>query len=96
MRQLEVKIYGGAVRFPVRLQPRSSKNEIGETRDGALRIWVNAAPVDGAANEALVALLSRELGIPKRDVTIVSGAASRNKTVEVTGVSPERIHDLAK
>ena len=48
-------------------------------------------PVDGAANEALVALLAEQLGVPKRHISIVRGSSSRQKIVEITGVTPENL-----
>ena len=50
-----------------------------------------APPVDGAANEALVALLAEQLGVPKRHISIVRGASSRQKIVEIAGVTPENL-----
>jgi len=50
-----------------------------------------APPVDGAANEALVALLAEQLGLPKRHISIVRGASSRQKIVEIAGVTPENL-----
>jgi uncharacterized protein len=78
----------------VRVIPRSKKNSV--EWDGGdkgererLRVRLTAAPVDGAANEALVALLAERLGVPKRQVIIVRGATSRQKVVEVVGLSLE-------
>jgi uncharacterized protein len=93
---LDVKIHGSGVRFSVRLQPRSSKNEIGGVQNGALKVWVTAPPVDGSANDALVRLLAENLDVPRRDVTIVAGEASRNKTVEVSAVGAERVLNLVR
>jgi hypothetical protein len=61
----------------------------------ALRIRLQAPPVEGAANDALVSYLADVLGVGRRSVRIVSGQSSRNKTIEVTGVTAERIHQLA-
>ena len=56
-----------------------------------LRVRLTAAPVDGAANEALVALLAERLGLPKRQVMVVRGATSRQKVVEVVGLNLEDV-----
>lgn len=80
----------------VRVVPRSRKNSVewdgdGEGEERRLRVRLMASPVDGAANEALVALLAERLGVPKRQVVIVRGAASRLKVVEVVGLSFEDV-----
>lgn len=73
----------GVFRFDVRVQPRASKNEFAGVHNGALRVRLQAPPVDGAANEALIEFLADELDVPSRLVRIVSGFGSRNKVVEV-------------
>lgn len=70
----------------VRVIPRSARSKIDGRRGDAILVRLAAPPVEGAANEALIELLSREFHLPKRQITIVSGAASRNKRVEITGV----------
>jgi uncharacterized protein (TIGR00251 family) len=60
-------------------------------RDGAYLIRLNAPPVGGAANAELVELLADLLGIPKRDVTIVSGERSRLKRVRIVGIGAGRV-----
>lgn len=72
-----------SIRFRVRVQPRASRNEFADVQNGVLRVRLTAPPVDGAANEALVAFIAAELGLTKRQVRIVSGFGSRNKMVEV-------------
>jgi uncharacterized protein len=78
----------------VKVIPRSKRNSV-EWESGAggegerLRVRLTAAPVDGAANEALVALLAERLGLPKRQVVVVRGATSRQKVVEVVGLNLE-------
>ena len=54
--------------------------------EGVLRARVSAPAVDGAANQALVRLLADELGVPRRDVRLVAGAAGRAKLVAVDGL----------
>ena len=74
-------------RIEVRVQPRASSNEIVGFREGVLRVRLQAPPVDGAANDALVRFLADEFGVPRRQVRIVSGLGSRNKIVEVEAVA---------
>ena len=92
-----------SARITVRLQPRASKDEVlgwheapqGETGSRnealALRARVRAAPVEGAANAALIQLLSKRLGLSKSKISLVAGATSRNKIVEILGLSPDEI-----
>jgi len=56
---------------------------------------VNAPPVDGAANEAVVEVLAEALGVPRRLIRIVTGESSRSKVVEIAGVGAAAIRDLA-
>jgi uncharacterized protein (TIGR00251 family) len=85
----------GIVRFSVRVQPRASRSAIEGVHGDALRVRLSAPPVDGAANEALVELLAKALGVAKRDVRVVAGAASRSKVIEVEGVASARVRALA-
>jgi|GEM_PF-3018074 len=66
----------------IKVIPNAGKTELIKTETG-YRARIACAPVDGKANEALIALLSKELGVPKRDIGIARGAASRNKTIIV-------------
>jgi uncharacterized protein (TIGR00251 family) len=74
----------------VRVIPRSNKNSLA-WEQGKLKVHLTSPPIDGAANEALVALLAEELSLPKRQITIVRGASGRQKTVEITGVTLEDV-----
>ena len=55
-------------------------------RGEAWLVRLQAPPVEGAANEELINVLAKVLGVPKRDVTIVSGERSREKRVRVAGL----------
>ena len=77
----------GGVRLRVRVQPRASRSEIAGVHGDELRIRLQAPPVDGAANEALVRFLAEALGAPRSAVEIVAGFASRSKTVVIRGVA---------
>ena len=67
-------------RLRVRVTPRASRDAVdGFDAEGVLRLRVATAPADGAANAAVVKLLSRALELPSRDVVLVSGATARQK-----------------
>lgn len=82
----------GRVRFRVFAKPRAAKSRIVGVRAGALELALAAPPVEGAANEELVAFLSRCLDLPKRDVELLRGQTGRHKLVAVTGLTGSEIH----
>ena len=79
------------VYLSVKVQPRASRNEIGEAHGDELKIKVTAPPVDSAANEALRRLLADTLGCPRSAVQLVRGATSRHKQVLVAGMRAEDV-----
>ena len=93
---LAVEQRSGAVRFTVRVQTRSSMSAVAGMHAGALKVRLNAAPVDGAANEELVEVLAAWLDVPRRAIAIVSGETSRVKIMEVSGVTAELVRQLSE
>jgi uncharacterized protein (TIGR00251 family) len=75
----------------VRLQPRAARDEIVGERAGALVVRLTAPPVEGRANEALCRLIARRLGVARSRVTLLRGARSRDKLVQVEGLSRPEI-----
>jgi uncharacterized protein (TIGR00251 family) len=75
------------LRFAIHVQPRASRTEIAGMHGEALKVRLSAPPVDGAANDALVDFLSEHFAVPRRTITIVSGAQSRAKIVEIAGLT---------
>jgi hypothetical protein len=71
----------------LRITPRAGRDEIAGRSGDAIRIRLKAPPIEGKANQALVALLSRQLGVARSAITIVSGESARNKVVHVVGLS---------
>ena len=71
----------------VRVTPRAGRDEIAGERDGMLLVRVGAPPADGRANDAVLRLIARALHVPARDVELVRGARSREKTIRVAGCS---------
>lgn len=70
----------------MRVQPSTSREKVGGTREGALVVKLTAPPVDGEANAALARFLARLLGVPPSAVRLVRGAAAREKLVRVAGL----------
>ncbi len=73
----------------VRVTPRASHSRLDGAHAGALRVRLHAPPVDGAANDELIAVMAAAFGVPKRAVAIVSGHGSRSKRVRLSGVGAE-------
>ena len=82
---------GVSVVLSCRVQPNSSKQGIGEIKNDALIIRLNAPAVEGKANDALIRFLSKRLGIAKSRISIIQGERNRNKIVSLEGVSLEEI-----
>ena len=84
----------------IRVHPRASRNAIevgGERPDvkpGAkIMVRVTAAPEGGKANEAVVALLAKQLRVPKRSVRIVRGHRSRDKRIRIEGITASDVSE---
>ena len=79
------------VQIAIKLQPRASKNEMGEAIGNELKIRISAPPVDSAANQALLDFLAESFACPRSAVQLVRGRTSRHKTILVRGMSAESI-----
>jgi uncharacterized protein len=84
-----IKATATGVEIDVRLIPRAGRTGLAGYRDGRLLVRVAAAPVEGAANDALIALMAGMLAVPKRTIRIVAGERSRQKRIAVEGISAE-------
>jgi len=84
----------GGTLLSVKLQPRASKNEIGEPLGDELKIKVTAPPVDAAANQALIELLADKLGCSRGRVELIRGQTSRHKTILLHGFKSEQVVQL--
>lgn len=79
------------MRLAVRLTPKGGRDRIeGWARDEAgrayLKVRVAAAPIDGAANAALIALLAKTLGRPRSALSLATGAGARLKIIDIEGL----------
>ena len=91
---LKIREVENYVTFSVRVQPRSSKNEICGIYGDAIKIKLTSPPVEGEANEGLIKFLSDILKISKGQIEIISGHKSRTKSIKITGVTKEKVADL--
>ena len=81
-------------RVEVRVVPRASRNELaGFDETGRLKVRLTAPPVEGAANQALIKVCAKRLGVARSAVTVVRGETSRNKLVEIDGLSDDAVQD---
>ena len=78
------------VEIDVRVIPRAHKSTVAGERDGRLLVRLCAPPLDGAANAALIELVSSTFDLPRRSVRIVSGEKSREKRVALDGITLEQ------
>jgi uncharacterized protein (TIGR00251 family) len=75
-------------RLTVEVRPRAGRSGIAGWHGAVLRLRVAAPPADGAANEAVRALLAERLGCARSRVEIVRGHAARTKIVRIAGLAP--------
>ena len=73
------------------MQPRARRAEVVGERAGAVLLRVTAPPVDGKANVAVCALVAERVGVPPSRVSVVRGAAGRDKTIAVDGLGSDQI-----
>ncbi len=71
----------------VRVVPRAKRNAIELDGDGGIKVRVTVVPERGKANAAVIALIAKALGVPKRNVEVVRGHTSRDKTISIDGVT---------
>lgn len=82
------------MRITVRVQPGARHPSVGGSVDGALVVRVAARAVDGKATEAAMRAVAEAFGVPRRAVSLVAGAASRRKVLDVATAGPERLAEL--
>ncbi|GAB4507481.1 MAG: DUF167 family protein YggU [Sulfuricaulis sp.] len=80
---------GSDLVLQVKVQPRASSNAIAGVLDEYLKIRLTAPPVEGKANEHLIAWLARLFGVPKNQVILERGNTSRRKQLRIR--SPKKL-----
>lgn len=84
--KFSVKESKNGLTFDIQVTPRAARAEIAGVQDDVLKVKVTALPVEGAANEACIKLLAKELGLKKSQMEIFVGTKSRRKTVIVKDI----------
>jgi uncharacterized protein (TIGR00251 family) len=85
----------GGVTLNVRVQPRAARNAIvGVMQNGALKVRLQAPPVDGRANAQLVKFLANQWNISRADIRILSGGSGRNKRLHIASGTAELLKEL--
>ncbi len=80
--------------FALRVQPRASRNAFAGVMGDAIKLAITAPPVDGKANEAVIAYLSDVFRVPKSGIVIVSGETGRNKLIAIRGMTAEQVRKV--
>ncbi|MFA7253419.1 MAG: DUF167 domain-containing protein [Patescibacteria group bacterium] len=70
----------------VRVIPNRAREEIERLKDGSLKVWIKAKPIEGEANKRLTEVLAKHFNIPKSFIEIVKGQKSRDKIVDILEV----------
>ena len=84
MARITIRVQPGA---STRVQPGASTSEVsGYGADGVLKVRATAPPAEGAANQAVIKVLSKMLGVPRSSITILRGDTGRQKVVNVAGM----------
>jgi len=92
---LRINEKDGAVTVDIQAKPRSSREAVGPVQADRLLVAVNAPPVDGKANEAVVRVLAETFGVPRSAVSIVRGETGKKKTVRLVGVTAAAVIKVA-
>ena len=80
----------GALTFTVRAQPRATKSAVVGEVEGALKLKLAAPPIEGAANEELLRFLVKLFTVPRRHISILSGATAKTKIIRIEGLTSEQ------
>ena len=93
---MSIKPCDNRIRFSAIIQPQSSKNEVTGVYNDALKIRLTSPPVDNKANKACMSFFAKWLGISASKISIVQGLSSKNKIIEVDGLTEKQFHEILK
>jgi len=76
----------GSILLKVKVEPRSSRPGVIGLYGDSLKVKLTSPPVEGKANNEIISVLSKVLGIKKKQIEIISGRSSKNKIIRLTGI----------
>ena len=86
--------HAASLRIAIHVQPGARVSSVLGEIGGTLKVRLQAPPVDGKANEALIGFIADKLGVRQRDVRIVRGQTSRQKLLDIdSGLSVEEVRE---
>ncbi len=91
---LKIQESAQGVTFAVKVIPRAKRDELVGVEGEALKVRLNAPPVEGKANDALVKFLAGLLGVKRAEVEILRGETARHKLVRVRGISASQLKEI--
>lgn len=90
---LDLQTDGDGVLLPVQAQPKAKQNAVTGVHDGRLKVAVTQAPERGKANDAILKLLAKSLGLKRSQLELIAGATSSRKVFRVTGVTATELEE---
>ncbi len=84
--------HGDDLLLDVRVQPKASREKLGDVAGGRIKVYLTAPPVDGKANKALLKFIGRLFRTPPSAIEIVSGQSDRNKRLRIP--SPRQLPEI--
>ncbi len=94
--KFSVKESKNGLTFDIQVTPRAKRAGIAGWQDEALKVKVTALPVEGAANDAVISLLAKELGLKKGQIGILAGKQSRRKTILIKEITKDALEKKIK
>ena len=93
---MRIKPCENGVCFSVLIQPQAAKNEVKGIHNDALKIRLTAPPVEGVANKLCMRFFAKWLSVSPSEVNIIQGLSSKNKNIEVTGLTEKEFRQILK
>jgi len=84
------------IKITLHVQPKASKSAVAGVHGDALKLRIQAPPVDGKANKAIIKFLSSLFHIPQKDIVLKSGSSSRRKIFIIKGMSLDQAQTILK